>query len=94
MHFSRQVGEAVRIGFRGLSSTTKCGYNTSAINRLVMDEKKGDQADGSLTDKRKDDDMPEGSQKQKKIRLWQYSLQKSVLKDYDLCIFSFSVLYA
>ena len=89
---SRQVGEAVRIGFRGQTLNSKGGYNRSAINRLILEEKSEDHEDGNLTaknstgmedcqdpnglsrlnlktgNKRKDGDMPEADQKQRKRR--------------------------
>ena len=93
---SRQVGEAVRIGFRGQTLNSKGGYNRSAINRLILEEKSEDHEDGNLTaknstgmedcqdpnglsrlkwktgNKRKDGDMPEADQKQRKRRKLQY----------------------
>ena len=37
---SRQVGEAVRVGYRGQTLNSKGGYNRSALCRLVLDESK------------------------------------------------------
>ena len=48
---SRQVGEAVRIGFRGQTLNSKGGYNRSAINRLILEEQSEDNKDGNLTAK-------------------------------------------
>ena len=36
---SRQVGEAVRISYRGQTLNSKNGYNRSGLSRLVIEEK-------------------------------------------------------
>ena len=36
---TRQVGEAVRIGYRGQTLNSKGGYNSSKLSRLVLEEK-------------------------------------------------------
>ena len=43
---SRQVGEAIRIHRRGLTLSSKGGYNRSALTRLTLGEKEKDYTTG------------------------------------------------
>ena len=40
---SRQVGEAVRIGYRGQTLNSKGGYNRCGLSRLVLGEKEDEE---------------------------------------------------
>jgi hypothetical protein len=54
---SRQVGEAVRISYRGQTLNSKSGYNRSGISRLVLEEEKEEEQ--IRDDAQEDEETPE-----------------------------------
>ena len=51
---SRQVGEAVRISYRGQTLNSKNGYNRSGLSRLVIEEKEEEQLELPVSEEQPD----------------------------------------